>query len=1016
MRLLTVLLGLAAVFNAVNAKITVHLNCHTHDDVGWLKTVDQYYSGLNKQIDSSVVQYILHSVINELEKNPDRKFMYVEQAFFQRYWNQQNEERRDLIRKLVKNGQLEFVNGGWCMHDEAATHWIDMIDQTTLGHRFITDQFGVVPTVTWQIDPFGHSATQASLLGSNAGFQAFFTARIDYADFRQRKQTNSTEWIWRSSPSFGQSNQMFAGIFQWADQHLYGPPDPFNYEMYSTDPAVQADPRLTDYNLDDLVAQFNQVALQQATFNVGEHIMWNMGFDFNHENSHEWYKQLDIIIEAVRKNGTVNVQYSTPSLYVKAKNEESAKQSTEWPVKTDDGFPYANDEHSYWTGYFTSRPALKRYVRVASAYLQMFRQIEMWVGGSQSMSPINHLTKQSINQSINADQSATEMLWQNVAVAQHHDGVSGTSKQHVAYDYAQRISTGWNIAEQSLLPAFMQAITVGQSNGQSNDQSLVTCPLTNVSICATQSFKQSVVIVYNSLGHTRNERVVLTLPDDSTQYEVVDSEGNAAKYAALPVFRTQATGADSAKYEMSFMAKVPPMGWNTYYLVPSSDQSSKKSVKQPSNVDCSGNPVLKNDQIAIYFDESCQVSGWSYEGQSIIPFTINFAYYQAYQSEKQQNSGAYIFRPAQQYSIPIVNMSASLEMIDEGNVHEARLTLNDWISMTIRLIDGQSNIEVDWTVGPVPIDDGIGKEVIIQYNSSALATKAQGDSSVAWYTDSNGREFQKRIRNYRQSWDFKSTEPISQNYVPVNAAAYVNSSDSLFSVVVDRSQGVASQADGSIEFLIHRRLLFDDNRGVGEPMNETGAIINCDSGNSNCPWGIQRLGKPLVIRGTHYLRFDQSKSKDLSPVRALQNSVYSPLTALVGELTTSVDEYAKNHVISQSFLTKDLPAEIEVSHTHLWRDESFLIRLMHNFGVGDDDINVHNVDIDLSTAFMLPVNVVNELSITANQKRSDVQELKWNTQSDAGTEREVAREAEIRDTTVTIAPAEVRTFQLAWNI
>lgn len=55
------------------------------------------------------------------------------------------------------------------MHDEAATHYIDMIDQTTLGHRFIKDQFNKTPNVGWQIDPFGHSAVQAYLLGAEVG-------------------------------------------------------------------------------------------------------------------------------------------------------------------------------------------------------------------------------------------------------------------------------------------------------------------------------------------------------------------------------------------------------------------------------------------------------------------------------------------------------------------------------------------------------------------------------------------------------------------------------------------------------------------------------------------------------------------------------------------------------------------------------------------------------------------------------------------------------------------------------
>lgn len=34
----------------VEGKLNVHLVAHSHDDVGWLKTIDQYYVGANNTI------------------------------------------------------------------------------------------------------------------------------------------------------------------------------------------------------------------------------------------------------------------------------------------------------------------------------------------------------------------------------------------------------------------------------------------------------------------------------------------------------------------------------------------------------------------------------------------------------------------------------------------------------------------------------------------------------------------------------------------------------------------------------------------------------------------------------------------------------------------------------------------------------------------------------------------------------------------------------------------------------
>lgn len=88
--------------------INIHLIPHTHDDVGWLKTVDQYYYGSKNEIQNAGVQYIIDTVIDELIKNKNRRFIYVETAFFWKWWLEQDNKMRSIVKELVETGLLIF--------------------------------------------------------------------------------------------------------------------------------------------------------------------------------------------------------------------------------------------------------------------------------------------------------------------------------------------------------------------------------------------------------------------------------------------------------------------------------------------------------------------------------------------------------------------------------------------------------------------------------------------------------------------------------------------------------------------------------------------------------------------------------------------------------------------------------------------------------------------------------------------------------------------------------------------
>jgi hypothetical protein len=60
--------------NQDTEQLTIHIIPNSHDDVGWTKTVEEYFTGANGFNSHASVDLILTSVVIELAKDSRRKY------------------------------------------------------------------------------------------------------------------------------------------------------------------------------------------------------------------------------------------------------------------------------------------------------------------------------------------------------------------------------------------------------------------------------------------------------------------------------------------------------------------------------------------------------------------------------------------------------------------------------------------------------------------------------------------------------------------------------------------------------------------------------------------------------------------------------------------------------------------------------------------------------------------------------------------------------------------------------
>ncbi|KAF2897558.1 hypothetical protein ILUMI_08618 [Ignelater luminosus] len=919
--------------------INVHLVPHTHDDVGWLKTVDQYYYGSNSRIQMAGVQYILDSVLDELRKDPDRRFIYVETSYLWKWWKQQHDIVKHQFKKYILNGQLEIIGGGWSMNDEATTHYQSIIDQFTWGLRRLNDTFGKCgrPKVGWQIDPFGHSREMASIF-SQLGFDGLLLGRIDYQDKSLRFSTKTPEMIWQGSDNLNASEIFTSVMF-----NTYSPPPGFCFDILCSDDPIIDDKKSPDYNVDKRIAQFLEYVKNMTKVYATNNVIVTMGEDFNYQDAHTWFKNIDKLILYTNKlqdtGSKYNLLYSTPSCYLKAVYEEARKDNISFPVKTDDFFPYASDPHAYWTGYFTSKPTIKRYERLGNNFLQVCKQLYALTDlGPEDWADLNAMREA-------------------MGVMQHHDAITGTEKEHVAHDYARLLSAGFDECRFTTATALSKIVTKKQKSTKLLNRDpapaipFSTCLLANISQCEyTENSNSFIVTVYNPLSRPVNHYV--RLPVVEQHYKVSDPNGKDLPIQMVPIpdsIKKIPGRQSNAMYEIIFLASdLPPLGFKSYYVMKSSGSNLNTQSEGDVNIEIDQNTGL--------------ISKVTMNGKTI-PLEQNFFYYRGTVGNnarpENRSSGAYIFRP-NGTDIYKISWKSSYQIFKGDLVSEVHQTFNDWVSQIIRIYNGENFVEFDWVVGPIPTGES-GKEVISLYTTNLK-------SESTFYTDSNGRELLKRVRNFRPTWKLSLTEPISSNYYPVTSKILIRdpNQDVEVAVLTDRAQGGSSLNDGEIELMIHRNCLHDDGFGVDEPLYE------------------KAFNAGLVARGSHYLvvgpYLNNTGAKTLAAQERdlAQRKLLAAWTFLSPTNGLSFAEYKAKYAMEYSGLTKSLPDNVQILTLEPWYGMNFLLRLEHVLERNEDPNLSKPVTVNLKGLFT-PFQIVSlrETTLGANEWLNENSRLKF---------------------------------------
>ncbi|XP_066995337.2 alpha-mannosidase 2 [Anabrus simplex] len=810
-------------------KLKVFVVPHSHNDPGWIKTFEDYYR--------SHTRSILNNMVKKLGEDPRRKFIWAEISFFSLWWDEIKADLKEQVKKLVGNGQLEIVTGGWVMTDEANSHYFSMLQEMIEGHNWLMNQLDYKPSNSWSIDPFGHTPSMAFLL-KRMGLENLVIQRVHYSVKKHLARNRNLEFRWRQMWDGTGATDLFTHMmpfYSYDVPHTCGP-DPkiccqFDFRRlpgfgiacpWKVPPQIITENNVA-HRAQMLLDQYRKKAQLYAT-NV---VLAPLGDDFRYDHASEWDAQFNNyqkLFDYMNNNPNLHVeaQFGTLRDYFNAVRAE--KTPEKFPALSGDFFTYADRDDHYWSGYYTSRPFYKRMDRILINYLRSAEILFGLAWGSKKESSDWLLAPESGLLKLLSDAR------QSLSLFQHHDGITGTAKDYVVEDYAKKMIDAISGLQHVIQQVAHYLLSPSQISYQP-DPEFVFFDLDDgrkyyyslpekTTISVGEGLEYRKVVLYNSLAWQKQELVTIRV---STPFvKVTTSDGSAIQSQTSPVFLPSGSMSDS-HYDVSFVAEIPALSLITYMihaLLPNEHPRTSAlshvrllnyvgdlpGVEGFEKLEKSKDPKefsIHNSHLAAAFSEQGLLKAITLKKSGLtVPVHLDFVRYQA--RPTKETSGAYLFLPPGEADI--LKIGSPVVRVLEGPLFSQVDVALPSVIHTVRLynISGADSLGLE-IYNLVDISEQINFELAMRFSSNIK----NGDE---FFTDLNGLQMIKR-KHF-------SKLPLQANYYPLPSMAYIEDKGVRLSVVSGQPCGVGALKEGQLEVMQDRRLNQDDNRGLGQGVTD----------------------------------------------------------------------------------------------------------------------------------------------------------------------------------------------------